>query len=97
MDSRAADLDRDDGIEDAHGGLEGLEVAVLVGEDAELVVGHAEADPGVHVLLRGLEPGIALRLAGPAVSARGDRGWREHTERAGEGRTCLKMWWRKAS
>ena len=35
MDSRAADLDGDDGVEDAHGGLEGLEVRILVGKDAE--------------------------------------------------------------
>ena len=64
MDSRAADLDRDDGIEDAHGGLEGLEVRVLVGEDAEEPGVDAQADPGVDVLLRGLEPRVSLSLKG---------------------------------
>ena len=62
MDGRAAHLDGDDGVEDPNGSLEGLEVAVLVRKDTELVVRHAEADSGVHVLFRGLEPGIPLRL-----------------------------------
>ena len=62
MDRGAADLDGDDGVEDADGGLEGDEVAVLVGEDAEVVVRHAETHSGVDVLLRGLEPRLALCL-----------------------------------
>ena len=51
MDRGAADLDGNDGVEDADGGLEGLEVTVLVGENAEVVVRDAEADAGVDVLL----------------------------------------------
>lgn len=62
MHSCAPDLDGDDGVEDADSGLEGLEVAVLIGEDAEVVVGNAEADAGVNVLLGGLEPCVTLCL-----------------------------------
>ena len=62
VDGCAADLDRDDGVEDAHGGLEGLEVGVVVGEDAEATTTDPETDTGVDVLLGGLEPGVALRL-----------------------------------
>ena len=51
MDGGAADLDGDDGVEDADGGLEGLEVAILVGEDTEAAGVDAKADTGVHVLL----------------------------------------------
>ena len=94
MDSRAADFDGDDGVEDAHGGLEGLEVRILVGEDAEDAGVDAQTDPGVDVLLRGLEPRVSLCLtAMPAVSSNGDkRQWKEWGRR-----TCLKMWWSRAS
>ena len=74
MDCRAADLDGDDRVEDAHRGLEGLEVRVLVGKDAEDAGIDAQADTGVDVLLRGLEPCITLGLtAMPAVSSDGDK------------------------
>lgn len=62
MDGGAAHLDGDDGVEGADGGLEGLEVAVLVGEDAEVARVDAQTHPGVHVLLGRLEPGVALGL-----------------------------------
>ena len=58
----AADLDGDDGVEDADGGLEGLQVLVLVWEHTEVVVVHSKADAGMDILLRGLEPGVALGL-----------------------------------
>ena len=51
MDSSAADLDRDDGVQRADRGLEGLEVRVLIGEDAEEAVVDAQADARVDVLL----------------------------------------------
>ncbi len=95
VDSRAADLDGDDGVQDADGGLEGLEVDVLVREDAEAAGADPEADPSVDVLLRGLEPCISLSLNTMwAVSSNGDeRQWKR-----GAGRpTCLKMWWSRAS
>ena len=64
---------------------------VLVGEDAEEAGVDAQADARVDVLLRGLEPGVALGLGaetGLSVGAGGsERGVR----------TCLKMWWRRAS
>ena len=62
MDSRAANLDGDDGVEGTDGGLEGLEVSVLVGKDAKVACVDAETDTGVHVLLGGFKPGITLSL-----------------------------------
>ena len=62
MDSRAAHLDGDDGVEGADRGLEGLEVAVLVREHAEVARVDTQADTGVDILLRGLEPGVTLSL-----------------------------------
>lgn len=64
VDGGAADLDGDDGVQDAHGGLEGLEVHVLVGEHSEDACVDAEADTGMDVLLRGLEPRVSLSLKG---------------------------------
>ena len=63
MDGRGADLDRDDGVEHTHGGLEGYEVPVLVGEDAEVVVADAETYTSVDILLAGLEPRLGLCLS----------------------------------
>ena len=62
MDSGAASLHRDDGVEDSDGGLEGLEILVLVREDTEMVVVHPQTNARVDVLLRGLEPRIPLCL-----------------------------------
>ena len=62
VDRRAADLDGDCGVEDAHGGLERLEPEVLVGEQAVFAVLDAERDAYGDVVLVGAEPGIALRL-----------------------------------
>ena len=62
VDRRAADLDGDDGVEGADGGLEGLEVAVLVREDTEVARVDAQTDSGVDVLLGRLEPGVTLSL-----------------------------------
>lgn len=62
MDSRAAHLDRDDGVEGADGGLKGFEVAVLVGEDTEVACVDTETDTGVDILLGRLEPGVTLSL-----------------------------------
>ena len=79
MDGGAADLDSDSGVQDTNRSLEGLEAEVLVGEDAEEPGVDAQADPGVDVLLRGLEPRVSLCLtAMPAVSSNGDeRQWKE--------------------
>ena len=62
MNGSAANLDRDDGVEDTDGGLEGLQVLVLVREHPEVVVINSEADTRVDILLRGLEPCIPLSL-----------------------------------
>ena len=79
MNGRTADLDGDDGVQDADGGLEGLEVDVLVGEHAEEAGVDTEADTGVDVLLRGLEPRVALSLkAKRGLSVNGDeRQWKQ--------------------
>ena len=69
MDRRAPDLDRHDGVQHPYRGLERLEVAVLVGEDAEETVVNPEANTGVDVFLRRLEPSITLRLEEAQVSA----------------------------
>lgn len=62
MDGGAADLDGDDGVEGADGGLKGREEVVLVGEDAEVAGLDAQTDAGGDVLLGRLEPRVALRL-----------------------------------
>ena len=70
MDSGATSLHRDDGVEDSDGGLEGLEILVLVREDTEMVVVHPQTNARVDVLLRGLEPRIPLSLSHRSVSER---------------------------
>ena len=90
MNSGTADLDRDDGVQRAHGCLEWLEVGVVVGEDAEATTTDPETDTGVDVLLGGLEPGIALRLLGDEHTRAREQAWKV-------GLTCLKMWCRSAS
>ena len=62
VDGGAANLDRDDGVQCAHGSLEGLQMRVLIGEDTEETVVDTKADAGVDVLFRGLEPSITLGL-----------------------------------
>ena len=62
MDSGASELDGHHGVQEADRRLEGLEVRILVREDAEHPSIDAEADAGVYVLFRRLEPRIALRL-----------------------------------
>lgn len=62
MDGGAADLDGDDGVEDADGVLKRLEGVVLVWEDAEVVVVDADTGSGVRVFLGRLEPRIPLGL-----------------------------------
>ena len=48
---------------------------VLIGEDAEEAVVDAQADAGVDVLLRGLEPGVALGLVrGAELNVGAERG-----------------------
>ena len=86
MDRRAAHLDGDDRVEDPDGSLEGLEVAVLVREHAEAALVDAETDSGVDVLLRRLEPRIALGLSVPSV-----RHDHKRKEEGRDERTCLKM------
>ena len=61
MDSRATDLDGHERVENADGGFEGDEVAILVGEDAELSGLNAKADASRDVLFGGLEPCVPLR------------------------------------
>ena len=58
----APDFDRHDRVEHPDSRLEGREEVVLVGEDTEVAWLDTQADACMHVLLRGLEPGIALGL-----------------------------------
>ena len=60
MDSRAADLDGHERVEDANGGLEGDEVAILIGKNAKLSRLDTEADSSRDVLLGWLEPCVPL-------------------------------------
>lgn len=60
MDSRAPDLDGHERVEDADGGFKGDEVAILVGEDAELSRLDTKADSSRDVLLGRLEPCVPL-------------------------------------
>ena len=62
MDGRTAHLDRNSRVERSNGGLKGLEREVLVREDAEHPSIDAEADAGVYVLFRRLEPSVTLGL-----------------------------------
>lgn len=62
MDCRAANFDSNHRVEHPHRRLERLEVEVVVGEEAEVPRVHAEAYACMDVLLRGLEPCIALGL-----------------------------------
>jgi hypothetical protein len=70
VDGGRADLDRDDRVQQADGGLERREVVVLVGEDAEDAGVDAEADTAVDVLLGRLEPSVGLRLLVDEVQER---------------------------
>ena len=74
MDSGAPNLDGDDRVQSAYGGLKGFEVRVLVGEDAEHPSIDAEADTCVDVLLRRLEPSVTLGLRQVSVWR-----WRRNT------------------
>lgn len=58
----AADLDGHDRVEGADSSLKGRKVVVLVGEDTEVARLNTKTDASGGVLLRGLEPRIALRL-----------------------------------
>ncbi|SRR6266403_51575 len=62
VDSRAAYLDSDDGVQDADCRLERLQEAVLVREHAVLACLDTKADACVDVLGGRLEPRVALRL-----------------------------------
>ena len=62
VDSRAAYLDSDDGVQDADCSLERLQEAVLVREHAVLARLDTEADACVDVLGGRLEPCVALCL-----------------------------------
>ena len=75
MDGSASELDCHDGVQEADRGLEGLEMRVLVREDTEHPSIDAQADAGVDVLLRGLEPGVALGLVrGAELNVGAERG-----------------------
>ena len=76
MDRGAASLHGDDGVEHANGSLERLQILVLVWEHTEEAVVHPEADTSVDVLLRGLEPGVALGLRRVSLSLCGRRSGR---------------------
>ena len=71
VDGGAAHLDGDDGVEGADCGLEGLEVAVLVRQDAKVASVDAETDSGVEILLGRLEPGVPLCLFTNIISIEG--------------------------
>lgn len=62
MNSGAADLYGNDGVESPNGRLERLEILVLVGKDSETPVVDAQTDTGMHVLFRRLKPRVPLRL-----------------------------------
>lgn len=62
MDGGAAGLDGDDRVEGPDGSLEGLQVAVLVREHAEVARVNPETDTDMDVLLGGLEPSVPLGL-----------------------------------
>ena len=62
MDRGASNLDGDNGVEGADGGLEWLEEAVLVREHAILPGLDTKTDACVDVLCGRLEPGVTLRL-----------------------------------
>ena len=50
------------GVQEADHGLEELKVGILVREDAEHSSMNADANAGVHVLFRRLEPSVTLGL-----------------------------------
>ena len=62
MDSGASELYGHHGVQEADRHLEGLVVWILVREDAEHPSIDAEADAGVYVLFRRLEPSVTLGL-----------------------------------
>ena len=62
VDGGAASLDSDDGVECTHRSLERLEVAVLVGENAEAAWVYTKTNTDMDVLLGRLEPRITLSL-----------------------------------
>jgi hypothetical protein len=62
VDSRAAYLDSDNGVQDTDCRLERLQEAVLVREHAVLACLDTKADACVDVLGGRLEPCVALRL-----------------------------------
>jgi hypothetical protein len=64
----AAHFDGDDGIEDTHGGLKGLQEAVLVREHAVLPGLDTKADACMDVLCGGLEPSVTLSLLERRIS-----------------------------
>ncbi len=83
MDSSASKLDCYDGVQEADCGLKGLEVRVLVRENAEYPRIDPKADTGVNVLLSRLEPSVTLGLR---------RSVREETTmHRWMMRTCLKI------
>lgn len=62
MHSGTPELDGDDGVKLPDGGLEGREVVVLVWEDTEVTGFDSKTNTSGDVLLRRLEPSVALRL-----------------------------------
>lgn len=83
-------LDSNERIESADRELERLEEAILVREHTELARRDTKADAGMYVLGRRLEPSIPLGLSIKVRRAKKvDGSWVR--------RTCLKMWWRRAS
>ena len=51
MDGSASDFYGNDGVENANGSLEWLEVTILVGENTKASVVHPKADTSMNVLL----------------------------------------------
>lgn len=90
MNGGAANFDSHDGVEGPDGGLEGLEVPVLVWENTKMACVDPKTDTSVYILLRGFEPRIGLGLLREYRSAK-------VLVRCRRDRTCLKMWWSRAS
>ncbi len=81
---RTANLHCNNGVESPYGSLEGLEVTVFVGKDAEAARVYSKADTSVDVLLGRFEPGITLGLRGaicqlnPSLLGNVERGKKPH-------------------
>ena len=91
MNGGAANFDSHDGVEGPDGRLKGLEVPILIRENTKMACVDPKTDTSVYVLLRGFEPRIGLSLLRESGQQK------SRTTKAMEERTCLKMWWSRAS